>query len=653
MLYPKRLAFSFVLISLFFSCKKNVEETSEIPTPTDIHNLKVSPSFKFKTDRAVNLKLADKAVKKVKYHVYAVFDKETSHLIATGQPRNGKFEIDAVIPDYCDRVKVVRNENGKETVKILPALGTNILGSFKRSADSAGCSDKLYAVNGQGGFYTIDLDSGQYNPTTMPNLAGGGSIACAIDKANNKMYYNTGTTLRYYDLSTGTFHVAQTGNPFNGSYPRMEYNQTNGLLYIAKNEVMYTINPLNNSIVGTYNIVGLESPVGGGDVAISQTGTIYMCCFSGLYKISITGSTANATRISAEQFPYSPTSMAIDRNDRLYMATNNSNSHLIEMDKNDGAWNIVRTYPHKINDLGSFKCAISELPNVDTDGDGVVDAQDDYPNDSSAAHNLYTPSDIGWGSLAFEDLWPSKGDYDFNDLVINYRFTKVANSNNEVVRLIAKFKVKAIGASFHNGFGFKTSIPPSLISSVTGSNITDGLVTLDAKGLENGHSSGSTIIVFDDAFNNIPSPGQGWFVNTQLDAPQVEGNEIEIIIQFVNPVSSAVIGNPPYNPFIFTRGDRGKEIHLADYPPTELANQSYFNTVHDNSSPSNSRYYRTANNLPWGINIIHEFRYPLEKVSVDKGYNHFNNWASTNGVSYGNWYKDNSGYRNVSKLYIK
>jgi len=646
-----------VLVSsiILISCQKDTEE-SPLQVTEDIQNLVVPSSFDFKTERKVALKLADDPnAEKVKYTIYASFDRENEELIATAQPVDGVVDLDLVIPDFCDQVKVVRNENGSVTTKMLSAAGNSVLGSFKRGASATqSCNEILYAVNGQGGFYTLNVEDGTYSATTLPNLVGGGSIACAVNKADGIVYYNTGTTLRYYDYNTNTFHVAQQGNPFNGSYPRMEYNPTNDLLYIAKNEDMHVINPLTNVIESSYDIVGLEDPVGGGDVAISENGTIYMCCFSGLYRIDINGNIANATRISAENLPFQPTSMAIDRNDRLYLATNDANSQLIEMDKFDGAWSVVSTYPHKINDLGSYKCAVSELANVDSDGDGVIDQLDDYPNDSEAAHTTYTPSDIGWGSLAFEDLWPSSGDYDFNDLVVRYRFTHVLNAQNKTVRMLARFQIKAIGASFHNGFGFKLDVNPALIQSVTGYNHTDGIVTVNSKGLEVGHSDGATIIVFDDAFNNAGQLVGGSFVNTQANQPEIIAPEMEITIEFTNPIDPAVINSvPPYNPFIFIDGDRGRELHLADMVPTDLADPIFFGTVHDMTNPSSGVYYRTANNLPWGINMIHEFRHPLEKVPINSAYNFFSTWGVSGGNSYKDWYKDNAGYRNANRLYLK
>ena len=58
---------------------------------------------------------------------------------------------------------------------------------------------------------------------------------------------------------------------------------------------------------------------------------------------------------------------------------------------------------------------------VDTDGDGVLDINDAYPTDASLAFNNNTVSGSS-GSLVFEDLWPGIGDFDFNDLVVDYSF---------------------------------------------------------------------------------------------------------------------------------------------------------------------------------------------------------------------------------------
>ncbi len=75
-------------------------------------------------------------------------------------------------------------------------------------------------------------------------------------------------------------------------------------------------------------------------------------------------------------------------------------------------------------------------------------------NSSTKTIGIENPYDIinhfpasGYGTPAFEDLWPSKGDYDFNDLVLDYHFEIITNTNNKVDRVKGTFIIKAFGAA--------------------------------------------------------------------------------------------------------------------------------------------------------------------------------------------------------------
>jgi LruC domain-containing protein len=114
----------------------------------------------------------------------------------------------------------------------------------------------------------------------------------------------------------------------------------------------------------------------------------------------------------------------------------------------------------------------------------------------------------------------------------------------------------------------------------------------------------------------------------------------------------AQIGTPPYNPFIIVNGNRNREIHLPDNPPTDKVDGSEFGTWSDDSHPESNRYYKTATNLPWAINISDKFSYVYERQAVNKAYLKFNSWAESSGASYPDWYKVNtSEYRDNSKIY--
>ncbi len=298
------------------------------------------------------------------------------------------------------------------------------------------------------------------------------------------------------------------------------------------------------------------------------------------------------------------------------------------------------------------------LPSDDADGDGVPDSEDAYPNDPYRAFNTFFPAS-GPGTLAFEDLWPSRGDYDLNDAVVGYRFKVVTNAQNNVVDLFGTFVLKASGAYLHNGFGFSfLGVNPSSIISTTGYDIAPSAeYDLMANGTENGQTH-ATIIVFDDFLRLMPSPG-GIGVNTMKDQPFVPYDTLNIYIKFMEngtPGSGGTVGINTlniggFNPFIVSGGERGREVHLPGYPPTDKANVTYFGTADDDTNPATGRYYKTSDNLPWGLNIYDDFAYPIELADITTAYLRFAEWAESNGTLYPDWYQDKPGYRNTSNIY--
>lgn len=286
----------------------------------------------------------------------------------------------------------------------------------------------------------------------------------------------------------------------------------------------------------------------------------------------------------------------------------------------------------------------------DTDKDGVSDNLDDYPQDPTRAFDNHYPAANAVGALGFEDQWPSKGDYDFNDMVVDYHFNQITNAQNQVVEIEAAFTTKASGASFHNGFGIQLPISPSLVSKVTGTDLRRSLVTIGSNGTEVGQSK-ATIIVFDDAYDQLPWPGSGIGVNTMLGLPYVQPRTLNLVIKLTSPVSPSMLGEPPYNPFIFINRTRGREVHLIDHEPTDLADKSLFKTKDDNSILPASRYYITVNHLPFAIDVIDPFDYVTEKTIITAGHLKFRSWALSNGNTYRDWYKPLPGYRNDAYIF--
>ena len=273
----------------------------------------------------------------------------------------------------------------------------------------------------------------------------------------------------------------------------------------------------------------------------------------------------------------------------------------------------------------------------DADGDGVADANDDYPADPTKAYNNYYPSATGGGTVAFEDQWPSKGDYDLNDVVMGYRYQVVTNAANNVVKVIGNYTLLATGGELGNGFGVQFPVNAGNVTNVTGGT------------LEAGQTKAVVIL-----FNDMRSQMANW--NTVYGATTSPTVNYTVSFDVTGGPSISTFGLNSYNPFIWNYGlgnNRGREIHLAGHAPTDLGYTSYFGTADDNSSVAGNRYFLTTTGLPYAIDVpVNPFNYPVEMKDITQAYLHIGAWAESGGVNFADWYSNTGAdYRNTSNLY--
>jgi LruC domain-containing protein len=287
---------------------------------------------------------------------------------------------------------------------------------------------------------------------------------------------------------------------------------------------------------------------------------------------------------------------------------------------------------------------------VDSDGDGVYDFDDEFPLDPTKSASSYSPTSSTSGSLCFEDNWPNMGDYDFNDMVVDYKYTYYTNSANDITELKAEYKLRALGASYHNGFGVQFQVAPSAIKSVYGSQLTESYVSVAANGCENGQSK-AIIIVFDDAHKHLRRSPGSIYANTDNPNELVSPVDFTLTIKFNTGVKPSELGKAPYNCFIVVDGNRGREVHMIDYEGTDKADQNLFGTGADRSLPEIGRYYQNKDNMPWVLHTPETLVYPLEKENIMDCYTNFSKWARSEGREYADWYSNKSGYRNNNKLF--
>jgi LruC domain-containing protein len=289
----------------------------------------------------------------------------------------------------------------------------------------------------------------------------------------------------------------------------------------------------------------------------------------------------------------------------------------------------------------------------DTDGDGVQDVQDAFPNDATRAYVNYYPSASTYAQIAFEDNWPKKGDYDLNDMVVSYRYTFTNNAQNQVVDLKGEYSVAASGASFKNGFGVQLPVAASAVRSVTGQQAISNYIVKASNGVEAGQAK-AVIVPFDNHEALLRNPDGAFFINTLASKDRVTSSLATVAVNFTSPVAQANLQVASFNPFLISDMRRGYEIHLPGYAPTDKVTTTLFGTDDDASAPANNKYYVSKENWPWAISFSGTFSHPFELQPINEAYPRFSDWASSGGVNFTDWYSNTaSGYRNTSKIYNK
>ncbi len=276
----------------------------------------------------------------------------------------------------------------------------------------------------------------------------------------------------------------------------------------------------------------------------------------------------------------------------------------------------------------------------DADGDGVPDLLDDYPNDKTKAYNTYSSNyKNGGATIAFEDSWPKMGDFDLNDVVLNYKHLVITNKDNIVVRVEGEWNLIATGGDFKNGAGIQFPLLKGSATSFVSSNSLPPEVGQD-----------SLVVIL---FNNSRDEQATW--NTRTTEPASAAKKYTFSFNLTNGPTLVNMGASAYNPFIWngTGGyGRGHETHLQGKKATKLADVLLFNTM-DDKSALNNKTYSTINQLPWAIEIPQaSFAYPMEMQDISKTYLKFSSWAASGGTLVKDWYSNTgTGYRDASKIF--
>ena len=658
-----------VFVSIFSSCTKDIKKedlnTIKITNPQTMQEMIVPVGFSYKTTQNVNFTVKllannDKPLVGVRIDVMNDMPENGGKIIATGTTNSlGVLSMPYNIPLSLSQVILNINYIGIVNNVIVPIdvnspnVNITIGGKNPMKVITAENKNQTKSRVSLGKSFTrLSYKLGTFNTAGVPNY-----LVMPSDVVSSQFLADVNAALPEYrsvpvytpqflasNLERNLVLTAQSdvwitfvhdGASYLNSLFYFTYNKNNKPTSASQIDSLIAIMP-NVSYTGSGG--GMTT---GDKVYLGNFGADTAIGFA-IAQNGYNGTTVN----SSATFLYTinglnPETTAAKREHTVLLYDNTTQRFVIgfeDVDRDNGSDNdfndcVIYATANPSNSVNRLN--VIDMPSslVDIDGDGVLNPYDEYPTDPTRAYNVYYPNAANYATVAFEDLWPSQGDYDMNDVVVNYQYKGVLNANNKMVDLTAKYKLRAAGGVFKNAFSVELPFNKSQISGIYGG------LGLDAA------ANKAILKVFANTIAIIPA------FNTFKGQTSSVTDTITISMNFITP-QNITLGS--FNPFIWVNEPgkgRGHEIHLPDYTPTELVNITTFGTEIDNSIPANSRYYKTILNLPFAINIPETFDYPAEKESIISAHLKFSAWAQSGGVQYQDWYKNLSGYRNIVKLY--
>ncbi|MFP4409384.1 MAG: LruC domain-containing protein, partial [Spirochaetaceae bacterium] len=241
----------------------------------------------------------------------------------------------------------------------------------------------------------------------------------------------------------------------------------------------------------------------------------------------------------------------------------------------------------------------------DTDGDGVVDAYDLFPDDPDRAF-AYDSSLL---TVAFEDLYlqASAGDADYNDFVGQYQVTVETNAEGLVTGLTGEAYAKTKIAGYNHDFGIFLEFNGTGELSYSQTNGSGSTVRqVNGERVEDGEAY---ILLFESTKDSL-------------------GHSATFDLDFDDPIAPEEVDRAPYDPFLYVRNTR-YDIHLIGEDPLP---PPY-------SERTGTGEFQDAEGFPWALLVPGDWINPGEGVRIENVYPAFDYWRSSFGEDYPDWYE--------------
>lgn len=232
---------------------------------------------------------------------------------------------------------------------------------------------------------------------------------------------------------------------------------------------------------------------------------------------------------------------------------------------------------------------------------------------------VITTTETTYRTYAFEDTWPTGGDYDLNDVIIEHKRQVTVTNKNYVTKVVDTFvsTQKDDAASFKNAF------------AVQFASDQRGTIELPAGAVDELKET-SSVILFPNA--NL-AKGQEYSVSRTFGKEELTKADLKTDAKSLNP-------------FIISQYIAGEinrtEVHLPKNQPTSKADQTQIGAQDDAYYINKNGKYPFAILLPERSASETEisFKPATEKISIDQEYPDFTKWVESAGKDFNDWYQN-------------
>ena len=192
---------------------------------------------------------------------------------------------------------------------------------------------------------------------------------------------------------------------------------------------------------------------------------------------------------------------------------------------------------------------------------------------ASPVSRVYFPSSDQFYIAAYEDQFPSRGDYDFNDLVVAYRVFYELDATGSAISIGGEGYLVARGGGFDSDWHLRLALPSTSSGSGTVTVYApDQLVPMSGFPRNVSFNGTPDIKVFTSV-GTMWRDGSDPFVNTLKEQSLIRGHRFTFALRLNSAIPVSQLPAAPFDPYLFVY-NTAYEIHLPGKSPvmTETRN---------------------------------------------------------------------------------